>query len=249
MKRWMTVAASLLVFISIIFGLNYYLNKSSQQAAIVYQEKVVPYGRKIQIGLPDGTQVWVNSGSKLRIPVNFAAGTRELNLEGEAYFDVAHDASRPFIIHTGKVITQVLGTAFNIKAYGSKELSVTVARGRVSVGLSDHGLGVLTPNQCLNYNRVNGQLKQFKADASKLRWMNGDLVFDNSKMGEAAEILERWYNVKISFDDPGIKSRLFTASFLHNENIGQVLKVLGEFNHLSYSQEGNHFIIQNITNK
>jgi transmembrane sensor len=249
MRPWIAIAASLLIFIGIGIGINYVINKPAQLQAIVYQEKTVPLGRKMQIELSDGTQVWVNSGSKLRFPLTFTGKKRELFLEGEAYFDVVHDASKPFIIHTGKVITQVLGTAFNVKAYNSNELKVTVVRGKVSVGLRDHLLGVLTPNQCLSYDKENNTSKQYNVDASKLKWMNGDLIFDNSKMGDAAEILERWYNVKIVFGDPKIKSRQFTTSFLHNENINQVLKVLSEFNHFNYTQEGRNFTINDTTNK
>lgn len=244
LKKWLSVAAGLLIFLSVGFYIAYRINTTPQQQAIVYQERVVPNGKKIQIGLPDGTQVWVNSGSKLRFPSSFTGNKRELYLEGEAYFDVAHDAKRPFIIHTGKVFTQVLGTAFNVKAYGSNEMSVTVARGKVSVGLLNKLLSVLTPNLCLSYNQMNGNAKTYKVDASKLRWMNGDLIFDNMKLDEAARIIERWYDVQINFTGAEAKTHRFTASFLKHENIDQVMNVLSELSGFKYDRDGKKITIQ-----
>nr|WP_255486848.1 FecR domain-containing protein [Mucilaginibacter sp. SP1R1] len=228
--------------------LNHRIKKESQQPAVVYHEKIVPFGKKIQIGLPDGTQVWVNSGSKLKYPSSFTGSKRELYLEGEAYFDVAHDATRPFIIHTGKLLTRVLGTAFNIKAYATNEMSVTVARGKVSVGLQNKFLGVLTPNQCLSYNAVNGSAKKYKVDASKLRWMNGDLIFNDTDIEGAAKIIERWYDVKVAFANTRISTRRFTASFLQHENIDQVMNVLSELSAFKYKREGKEITIQQIKN-
>jgi ferric-dicitrate binding protein FerR (iron transport regulator) len=165
-------------------------------------------------------------------------------LRGEAYFDVAHDASKPFIIHTGNVITQVLGTAFNVKAYGSSELDVTVSHGKVSVGLKNRQLGVLTANRGLSYNSRKNLTRQYYTNAAKVRWMYGDLIFDNTNIEEAAKTLERWYNIKITVSDPKVKACRFTASFLNHENIDQVLKVLSELTQFTYSQQGKSFTIR-----
>ncbi len=244
-RRLISIAAGLLLFLGLGSAIYYYyLRRPALQQKVVYEEKTVPFGQKIQIQLPDGTIVWINSGSKLKFPVKFTGTKRELFLDGEAYFDVAHDASRPFIIHTGKVATQVLGTAFDIKAYGSNEFDVTVARGKVSVGLIDQQLGVLTAEQGLSYNSISKISKKYPVVLSKLRWMFGDLIFDNIKMADAVNTLERWYDIKITLTDPQIRSRRFSASFLKHEHIGQVLNVLSEIAHFSYKQQGNSFIIQ-----
>jgi len=243
-RRFISIAAGLLLFLGIGFIAYRYLQTPSPQPGIVYEEKTVPFGQKIQMQLADGTIVWINSGSKLKFPTKFTGAKRELYLEGEAYFDVAHDASRPFIIHTGKVATQVLGTAFDIKAYGLSEFDVTVTRGKVSVGLIDQQLGVLTSEQGLSYNSISKLSKRYPVTLAKLRWMYGDLIFDNMKMADAAETLERWYDVKITLTDPQIRSRRFSASFLKHEHIGQVLNVLSEIAHFSYKQQGKSFTIQ-----
>lgn len=243
-RRWMSVAAGIFIVLSIVLFVAYKAKQTPAQQALVYYEKIVPYGKKIQLSLPDGTQVWVNSGSKLKYPSNFTGSKRELYLEGEAYFDVTHDPKRPFIIHTGRVFTQVLGTAFNIKAYDSNKMSVTVARGKVSVGLQRKLLSVLTPNQCLSYNQLSGDSKKYKVNASRLRWMSGDLIFDNTNLGEAAQVLERWYNVKIAFANPKAKAFNFTASFLKHEDIDQVMNVLSELSRFRYERNANEITIK-----
>jgi len=243
-SQFISIAAGLLLFLGIGFIAYRYLKTPALQPGIVYEEKTVPFGQKIQMQLTDGTVVWINSGSKLKFPTKFTGAKRELYLEGEAYFDVAHDASRPFIIHTGKVATQVLGTAFDIKAYGPSEFDVTVTRGKVSVGLIDQQLGVLTSEQGLSYNSISKLSKRYPVTLAKLRWMYGDLIFDNMKMADAAETLERWYDVKITITNPQIRSRRFSASFLKHEHIGQVLNVLSEIAHFSYKQQGKSFTIQ-----
>ncbi|NOW94946.1 FecR family protein [Mucilaginibacter sp. SG564] len=243
-RRFISIAAGLLLFLGIGFAGYRYLKPAAHPQEIAYEEKIVPFGQKIQIQLADGTVVWINSGSKLRFPAKFTGEKRELYLDGEAYFDVAHDPSRPFIIHTGKVATQVLGTAFDIKAYGSNEFDVTVARGKVSVGLIDQQLGVLTAQEGLSYNSISKLSKKYPVTLSKLRWMFGDLIFDNMKMSDAVETLQRWYDVKITLTDPQIRSRRFSASFLKHEHISQVLDVLSAIAHFTYKQQGKNFIIQ-----
>jgi transmembrane sensor len=243
-RMFIRVAAGVLLFLCVGLVVNYHLKKIPQQKEIVYQEKIIPLGQKTQMELSDGTVIWLNSGSRIKFPLNFTGDKRELYLQGEAYFDVAHDASRPFIIHTGNVITQVIGTAFNIKAYGPTELDITVSRGKVSVGLKNRQLGVLTSNRGLSYNIRNNLARQYYTNAAKVRWMYGDLIFDNINMNEAAKTLERWYNITITVSDPKVKAYRFTASFLKHENIDQVLKVLSELTHFTYSQQGKNFIIR-----
>jgi transmembrane sensor len=245
-RRFLSIAAGLLLFLGIGSIVYQYIKRPVPQTAVVYEKKTVPFGQKIQMQLADGTNVWINSGSTLKFPAKFTGAKRELYLEGEAYFDVAHDASRPFIIHAGKVATQVLGTAFDIKAYGPSEFDVTVTRGKVSVGLTDQQLGVLTAEQGLSYNNISKLSKRYPVTIAKLRWMYGDLIFDNMKMGDAAETLERWYDIKITLTDPRIRSRRFSASFLKHEHIGQVLNVLSQIAHFNYTQQGKNFIIQKI---
>lgn len=245
-RRWLSVAAGL-ILLSVIGSVAWrYLQKAPQVSTAAFMIRNVPYGKKIQMQLPDGSQVWVNSGSSIKYPANFNSGKREIFLQGEAFFDVVHDAKRPFIIHTGKVSTQVLGTAFDIRAYGANSMSVTVARGKVSVGTPEKLLSVLTPDQAMNYSLKSGIVSTRHVDASKLKWMNGELSLNNTTLSEAAQDVERWYNVRIDIDDAGARSknRRFSATFLNHENIDQVMKVLGELSGFSYQRNDNHITIK-----
>lgn len=213
-------------------------------------ERIVPRGQKLTIKFPDGSTVFMNSGSKLRYPERFASNSRELFLEGEAYFDVAHDPHKPFIVHSGNVITQVLGTAFNISAYHQDKISVTVTRGKVSVSTGQKNLGILLPSEKLVYNQQAKKVVRDRVDAGKvISWKEGDLILDDVTMKEAAEIISRWYDVDFSFDDPLLNDNRFTVSFLKGESITEIMKVLSYMNHISYIIDGNTIHLNTTSTK
>ncbi|MES2276544.1 MAG: FecR family protein [Bacteroidota bacterium] len=237
---WLRVAATVLLA-STFSVLGYKLYTSSKQAVqITYLQYVVPAGHHAQFEFADGTVVAVNAGSKLKYPSTFTGKTREIFLEGEAYFKVAHDASRPFIVHTGTVRTQVLGTAFDIEAYGTKKLQVTVTSGKVSVLDGNNKLGLLTPNHKLAYNYQNKKAEEFTVNAiDAIGWKDGNLIFHDLTMQEATEILERWYNVKINADDIKASQSRFSVSFLKKESLKEVLNVLSRLNSFRYTVLSN----------
>ena len=189
------------------------------------------------IFLPDGSTVILSPGSKLNYPSSFdGMEKREVFLEGQAFFDIKHNASRPFIVHTGKLATIVLGTAFNIKALPSEtEITVTVKRGKVKVSDQDKILGVITPNQQITYNqrKVSSTVKVLDND-SYLDWKEQDLLFDNLTIAEAAKLLEERYKVKITISDQSISSQRFTTTFSKNESFEQILKSICIFNGVVY---------------
>jgi len=244
-RRWLSVAAGTLLLSVSTMTAWHYSQKKPETPQPLYTVRKVPYGKKVQVQLPDKSMVWVNSGSSIKFPVSFDAHKREIYLQGEAFFDVVHDKARPFIIHTGKVSTQVLGTAFDIKAYGNT-MSVTVARGKVSVGTPEKVLSVLIQDQAMNYSFRSNIASTRRVDASKLKWMNGELTFNNTSLKEAAADIERWFDVQINFESvrPKLAERRFSATFLDHENIDQVLKVLGELSGFSYQRTGKQIRIQ-----
>lgn len=234
-KRWLYIAASVLLVCSI--GLCAYLFTLQDRTPVpaAYVENQVQAGQRMQIKLSDGTVVYVNSASKIRYPSSFPGKTREIYLEGEAYFDVAHDADKPFIVHTGNVQTRVLGTKFNITAYGKDEIRVAVSRGKVSVGNGKTTLGLLTPNRQLKYNLINGKVDESAVDAEELSaWRKGDLIFNNVSMEEAAAIIERTYNVKFNFSNRKLARCRISASFLNKEDITQILRIMSQINSFHY---------------
>ncbi len=198
------------------------------------------------IFLPDGSTVFLSPGSRLNYPSTFEGmKKREVYLQGQAYFDIKHNATWPFVVHTGKVETTVLGTAFNIRAQrNEKDITVTVTRGKVRVSDPNKTLGVITRQQQITYNteketailsRVNNN--------SFLDWKNGDLFIDNLTLAEAAKLLEEQYRIKIVIKDSSIMEQRFTATFPKNGNLEDAVKSISEFNGLSYSIDRKKSIV------
>lgn len=207
-------------------------------------ETVAKPGAKSRLLLPDGSVVWLNSGSRLSYPDNFTDSMREVELEGEAYFDVTKDPQRPFIVHTRDIHIKVLGTVFNVKCYPSdNKTEATLISGLVQISKTNDSKGdvlLLHPHEKVVINRApehagaaaldNMTVKHFKeslTDTSMVEtaWVYNKLVFDGEDFREIADEMERWYNVKISINDSTVAGYRFHAKF-ENENITEVLSAL-----------------------
>jgi len=205
----------------------------------------IPANRQKQIALTDGSKVWINSNSQLSYPKQFTGKTREVYLSGEAYFDIQHDADKPFIIHTGKIITTVLGTAFDIKEDKiSHTIKVTVTRGKVSVADGNKQLGVLTPNQQISFNLLNSKSTQYQVDANQaIAWQKTELHFEDISFAEAASQLQQRFNVKINFSNDKVKNCRFTGTALKGEKLDRILKVICAFNKATYETKADGSIL------
>ncbi len=211
-------------------------DKPQAAHALVRQQK-----SNLFITLSDGSSVILSYGSKLRYATTFTGlPKREVYLEGQAYFDIKHDASKPFIVHTGKVETTVLGTAFNIKAMpDDKIITVTVTRGRVKVSDQQRELGVIIPNQQIIYNKAELNATQSKIDAKVItNWTSQEnLYFEDVTVAEAAKLLEQRFKVKIIFKDQIVLSKRFTSTFDNTASLDKDLKSICEFNEASYTYD------------
>lgn len=229
-------AASILVaFIIILFIFN---QRSKQPENITTEYNKTATQRFLS--LPDGSTIVLSAGSKLHYSSSFqASNTREVHLEGQSYFDIKHDASKPFIIHTGKISTTVLGTAFNIKAWAKEaDVTVTVTRGRVKVDDEDEELGILTHNQQIEYKTKDAVVLRKTVNAETyLSWRNEDLLLDNVTVGEAAKLLETKYNVKFSVAEGGNLTKRFTTLLLKEESLERVLVSICEFYGATYAYD------------
>ena len=205
----------------------------------------VPVNQQKQITLPDGSKVWVNAGSQLKYPRQFNGKIREVYLSGEAYFDIKHDATKPFIIHTGKLVTTVLGTAFNIKEDPNKHtIVVTVTRGKVSVANGIKQLGVIIPNQQISFNLLNNKSVQTEVDVKQvIAWQEKDLHFEDITFANAALQLQQHFNVKINFANDKVKQCRFTGTALTGEKLDKILKAICAFNNATYQTKPDGSII------
>lgn len=171
---------------------------------------IIPYGKKSMIILSDGTRVWLNAGSQLIYPTAFLNKTRQVMLIGEAYFDVAKNPEKPFIVRASDIQVQVLGTRFDISAYPEDKIIQTVLEvGKVTLKYS--GKGILNrkyavdmvPNQKIELDKLTGETKSQMVDVSKyVSWKEGMLEFEKADLIRALKQVERYYNVKIRLADP-----------------------------------------------
>ncbi|MET4137644.1 FecR family protein [Pedobacter sp. UYP1] len=239
-SRWTAVAATIIVVFS-LYWLWPVIHQDIKSSPIT--QLTVSSSQKKQVILPDGSQVWINSNSVLTYPQSFKGKLREVNLSGEAYFDIKHDIDKPFIVHTGKIVTTVLGTAFNIKEDKSLQtIVVTVTRGKVKVAKGSDQLAILKPNQQVIFNIPDNKAVQAETDSQKaIAWQQTDLLFDDITFEQAALKLEQRFKVKISFENQKIKDCRFSGSVLSYDKLDKILKVICAFNHASYTtkKDGN----------
>jgi ferric-dicitrate binding protein FerR (iron transport regulator) len=186
--------------------------------------------------LADGSKILLHKGSKLTWTNSFNKSTREVYLSGEAYFDIQHDAARPFIIHTGKVKTTVLGTAFNIKAYpGQENIIVSVTRGRVKVEDDKKILAILTPEEQVVYHNqssVSEPQKLIAPDA--LSWAKFDLSFEATPYKVLAEKIEQHYGITLRFTNPRLELCQLTGKFSGILTLEQVMDILAIASNTKY---------------
>jgi transmembrane sensor len=208
---WLRVAAVLVpvAVFSVIFywikGNDTQVASTQELEAVAYVEKANPKGQKSTIILSDGSMVILNADSKLVYKERFDGGERRVVLEGEAFFDVTKDASRPFIIVTDDIATKVLGTSFNVRAYpGGDDVKVAVATGKVSVqklnvkNLSGEEGLLLMPGEMGVYVRKGGTLEKVSFDDRDLfGWKDGLIYFKNANFIDVKARLEQWYGVTI----------------------------------------------------
>lgn len=220
-------AASLLVLIA-AGTFVYFLNTGRKEGLQVATSQ---HAHQFQVlRLPDGTVVTLNQQSRLEYPADFIDKTREVYLYGEAFFEVQHDPSRPFLVHTGNITTRVLGTSFNIKAYGDEnDIAVAVSTGKVQVQKKDKTvLGLLTAGDQLIIDRKKENAAIARVDVADIGvWKTPDLYFDNMTVEEAVEVIGRHFNVEIKLENELLGKCRFTARFTGKDaSIKQVLDVI-----------------------
>ncbi|AXB58534.1 FecR family protein [Flavobacterium fluviale] len=226
-------AASIIALIaignSLFFKENNLVSSPAVQPEVIAENTLIDFSGKQLVHLPDGSTVLLNDNSSLKYDQNsFNSKTREVTLTGEAFFDIKHNEKKPFIVHTGKIQTRVLGTAFNINAKNSSSnIEVTVARGKVQVGDTQKVYAVITPNQQIKVNKTTLSFEQNTINAAIVtEWKSNYLILDDINMTEAAALISHKYKVQILIQNEKIKNCRITASFLNEEDLDHVLKVI-----------------------
>jgi len=236
LQWWMQAAA--IVLLSLLFSvtINYFRQESTKAVVatnVIYQEVKAAYGTQTKVSLEDGTQVWLNSGSKLKFPNTFASqNTRDVELVGEGYFEVHHNVQQPFIVHTRDLGVKVLGTSFNVNAYENmKRVTVALVEGKVSVikekDDQDKELLQLHPSEIADYSIDENKIYYSETNniGRYTAWKDGKIVFLDDPMDKMVSLLENWYNVDIEVKDESLLRNHFTATF-SDESLDQILKYL-----------------------
>ncbi len=213
---------------------------------------VTAQGERMTVQLSDGTRVKLNVDSRLRVPVRFASDRREVVLEGEAYFDVAPDSRRPFVIHAGGGRVRVLGTVFNVRAYPEESVEVAVEEGLVSLGADpDTETETVTDSVLLRANQL-GRLKGAELTVRPgidlqryLGWTRNRLVFHEAPFAEVARELERWYDLEVVLAQPDIPLTTLDASF-DDVPVGEVLRVIAATLNLEYERNGRRVVFRPV---
>ena len=185
-------------------------------------------GMQSELELPDGSQVWLNSGTTLKYPLNFK-NNREVKITGEAFFEVKKDPNHPFLVKTEKINIEVLGTSFNVSSYPSENITEVVLKsGKVKLLTGNHQkkISYLLPNQRAVYKNSNNRLLIDNVSIEKYTvWKDGILMFVNDSMPEVTRKLSRWFNIDIALEDNELEDYVYKATF-KNESLTQVLDLL-----------------------
>jgi transmembrane sensor len=249
------VAASLAIISMVAAAFLYRENILLLVHPIQQMQASTSPGKLQQVRLPDGSEVWLNASSRIGFPEKFG-DTREVNLQGEAFFKVTKDPKKPFIIRTGNVHTTVLGTAFNVKAYKGDELiEVTVSNGKVAVSSFDtvfrQSLGkvALVRDQRVQFNTKTQQLLPISSASGQIAssWKEGRLVFRAAPFHQVVRTLERWYGVHFVVAGNSIMDRKFTAVFQPGTSLQKVLKTLTLTNKMKFERNSSGEIVVSDT--
>lgn len=198
---------------------------------------VVPFGKKARVKLSDGSLIWVNAGSRIIFPNRFAAKKREIYLIGEAYFEVARDQSKPFLVKTSTVTIQVLGTSFNVSSYPDDDfVSAVLKEGKIRIEENDSRIYDsavnLTPNQMAVFRKDGNGIHVLQTNPENYTlWKDGILKFEDEEINQLITKVERYYNISIELNNPKIGKERITGKFDLNAGMPKVFEYICQLSH------------------
>ncbi len=217
-------------------------NTTSAKASELYNTISTPRGGQYQVNLPDGSQVWLNSASSIKFPMLFTTvGRRNIRLTGEAYFEVAKDKKRPFVVTTDKQSIEVLGTHFDVSSYDDDAFTrTTLLEGTVKITAGVH-TSVLKPGQQAD---VSASISVSNVDTEiAVAWKNGYFHFDDEKLESVMKKISRWYDLDVEYKDPSLKNELFAAYSTRFANVSKLLKLMNQVGDMSFELDGKTILI------
>ncbi len=252
-KRWRISAFLKYAAAIVLAGLlavNGYDLLQSKRPSLAMNTIEIPVGQRASLLLSDGTKVWLNAGSTLSYPSAFGEKNRPVSLIGEAFFEVAHDADKPFVVQSDRMYVEVKGTKFCMKTYPEERAVVTLAEGSVQVSSIDADYrAMLKPNEQISYSEQEGWILTENVDTELTRsWIHGELYFVEQPLSEITKSLERRFGVRIRIRDPLSSNDTYTCHFRETDSLERVLFLLKETRQLDY-RKLNDGVIEMITIK
>lgn len=226
------VAAACVIFAFFTSAVWYIGSKTRQQKLALETVISTPTGQRTEIFLADGTQVWLNAGSRLTLSNSFQLRDRKVKLEGEAYFKVSHDKTHPFYVESSDLLLKVIGTEFDIKAYvDDTDIKVVLVDGSLELfkepRKSEMPL-IMEAGQLATFSRINNEVQLHSGIDTDLytSWRNGEFKFYKMSFAEISKQLESNYGVKFIFKNEAIKKLTFTGSFHNTETLPDLMKIM-----------------------
>ena len=222
-----------------------YGDSIKELASGYYHVLKIPRGGEYCLKLSDGTVVYLNSDSELRYPVSFSATSREVELRGEAFFEVITDPQRPFVVNAEQVRVRVLGTSFNVNSYADENYTeVTLVEGHVAAYVDDKSYDLL-PSRQLRWDKESESVDIRTVNVNDyIAWKKGQYVFKGRSLEEVAKVLERWYDMEIIFENEKSKKTVYTGVINKEENFDAFVLRLRETSSLSCRMESNRLYIK-----
>lgn len=239
--RFLRVAAMIVV----AFGLGYFWQSEKTEGPITMQTISVPAGQCVNVTLPDGSNIWLNAQTTIQYPVSFNKENRQVKLDGEAYFDVAKDSKRPFIVNTKECSVEVLGTKFNIDAYSSRDKFETVLmEGSVKVSMLDDPTQAVSLKPNNKVYRSNGKLLTQKvSNYERYRWKEGLICFVDEPFKVVMEDFEKFYGLTIVVNNQKVTQYLYTGKFKQTDGVDYALSLLQKNIHFTYQRDRENHIV------
>lgn len=204
--------------------LQYKTNSSQAELANLKNTLTVPAAGFYRMVLPDGTRVWVNSASELSYPLAFGKSIRKVELRGEAYFEVAHEKNRPFIVSTAHGDVKVLGTAFNLRAYSNASSNVTLINGSIQLTNTNKTTKQVIPGQKVEFNGSDMRVSQANVE-KEIAWQQGYFYFEHDKIQNIMDQLARWYAIDVIYQGP-ISKKTFGGSISRDVSLAEALELI-----------------------
>jgi ferric-dicitrate binding protein FerR (iron transport regulator) len=239
-RRYIRETLRIVAVILLTLGINYlYESYHAQIQEVSFQIITVPSGQRVNLTLPDGTAVWLNARTTLAYPVDFKKKERLLQLDGEAYFEVAPDTRRPFIVETSRGRVEALGTNFNVEAYSfSNVFEATLMSGKIKVSLNDKDTEsiILSPGK-KTYLKDGILQIDHVTDFTPYRWREGLICFKRASFTSIMKEFEKYYGVEILVRNEKVLQYYYTGKFRHTDGIDYALRVLQENIFFEYGKD------------